>query len=89
MIDIKIKCNCSYCSYNLQIDECVVYCNKCNDMLFSTVAIEEALLEICGFDSEWKDGSVYDGFDSEEQKEFFMFGIKHGYNTEAVNSYDI
>lgn len=80
MIKVEISGTCLDCNKSLNEYQMHVRCSGCTDNLYSLEDIETAIQSITTNDYHWKDKEDYEGFDSEDEKEIFMSGIKKGYS---------
>jgi len=83
MIEINYSCSCVTCDKKLQFDSSEfdtanIICNECRDK-FDSFDIQQAILDASEKDYLWIDREGYVGFKSEEEKTYFMRGVKKGY----------
>ena len=76
---IEITCKCQRCGSKIDPEEVVTYCDDCDNEIFTTQEIEEAINSVSDKDYHWTSKDIYDGFDTEKEKEIFMKGVKHGF----------
>lgn len=69
---------CLYCYKKDDIENLEPLCNKCYEDGI-TNNIKYALSHVINKDYLWKDKDCYEGFETEEEKELFMKGVKHGF----------
>ncbi len=75
--EVEVTCSCSKCKKTLDEYSANIHCHEClrdNDYteVFDTsryISTEHA---------EWKDVDYFDGFNSEQEKEIYLKGVKYG-----------
>ncbi len=75
--EFEVKCKCSRCEKTLDEYSACIHCEHCLEEVDNEWLLDSAK-HISEEHQSWKDEGFFQGFNSEEEKQSFLQGVKYG-----------